>query len=706
MRAIFRLMVVAGLFAMERGDTKSAEVLERTSVSDSVSLPLSEVVLYSSGVGFFKRAGSVEGNASLELRFKADDINDLLKSMVVQDFSGGTVVSVSYGSRDPLSKSLKSFSIDLTENPSLGQLLNQVRGEPVEIMRPGPVRGTILGVERKQQPTREGGPVDVEFLNLFTSEGLQTIELSQIQRIRLLNRRVDRELTQALELLASSHDTQKKSVTIRFDGNGKRNVGVAYIAQTPVWKTSYRLVLNENEAPYLQGWAIVENTSDEDWQDVRLALVSGRPISFTMDLYQPLYAQRPVVEPELYSSLRPQLYGEAMEMQDANLALALPAAPMMADSFGLSAADRSLSRGGRSLALRKAGLESASVGVQGGTAPRFNALGLQEGISATAEGAESGELFQYNITAPVTLARQQSAMLPIVSENVGGRKVSIYNETVNAKRPLHGFRLKNSTSLHLMQGPITVFDGDAYAGDARIDDLAPGQDRLISYAMDLGVEIEPQPGAGTQELLTARIQKGVMTLVRKAIDRKTYSIRNRDSKPRFVLIEHPLRSGWDLVQPKMVEERTRDVYRFAVTVEPDKTGKLNVEEERQISESIRLLSLNDDAIGFYLKSRELGSRFKAALERIVAMRQQITETTAERTRREQRIAEISNEQARIRENMARLDSSSELSVRYIKKLDEQETELDTLRREIEGLKTKEATRQTELNNYLLLLDLD
>jgi len=701
MRAIFRLMVVAGLFAMECGDTQSAEVLERTSVSDSVSLPLSEVVLYSSGVGFFQRAGSVEGNASVELRFKADDINDLLKSMVVQDFSGGTVASVSYGSRDPLSKSLKSFSIDLTENPSLGQLLNQVRGEPVEIMRPGPVRGTILGVERKQQPSREGGPVDVEFLNLFTSEGLQTIEMSQIQRIRLLNQRVDRELTQALELLASSHDTQKKSVTIRFDGNGKRNVGVAYIAQTPVWKTSYRLVLNENEAPYLQGWAIVENTSDEDWHDVRLSLVSGRPISFTMDLYQPLYAQRPVVEPELYSSLRPQLYGEAMEMQDANLALARPAPPMMADSFALGAADRSLSRGGRSLALRKASVESAGAGPRGVTA-----TSLQEGVSATAEGAESGELFQYNITAPVTLSRQQSAMLPIVSENVGGQKVSIYNETVNAKRPLHGFRLKNSTSLHLMQGPITVFDGDAYAGDARIDDLAPGQDRLISYAMDLGVEIEPQPGAGTQELLTATIQKGVMTLVRKAIDRKTYTVRNRDSKPRFVLIEHPLRSGWDLVQPKTVEERTRDVYRFAVTVEPDKTGKLNVEEERQISESIRLLSLNDGAIGFYLKSRELGSKVKAALERIVAMRNQISETTAERTRREQRIAEISQEQARIRENMARLDSSSELSVRYIKKLDEQETELDTLRREIEGLKANEAKRQTELNNYLLSLDLD
>ena len=704
MKVRIGIVLVMIWFVESAGAVRSAEVenAERSARAGSSSLPLSEVVLYSSGVGFFQRTGVVEESASVELQFKVDDINDLLKSMVVQDFSGGEVASVSYGSRDPLSKSLKSFAIDLTENPSLGQLLDQVRGEAVEVMRPGPIQGTILGIERKAQSSGEGDVVEAEFLNLLTADGLQSIPMSQVLRIRLLNPRVDAELRHALKLLASSHDTQKKSVTIRFVGDGKRDVGISYVMQTPVWKTSYRLVLDEKGRPFLQGWAIVENTSDEDWNRVGLSLVSGRPISFSMDLYQPLYTTRPVVEPELYSSLRPQLYGEAMELADANIAR-LPAAPrVMADSFERGAAAKSSDLRMRSLATSRG---RGGAQVQGRSNLGSMALSLQEGVTSAAQGSDAGELFQYEITAPVTLARQQSALLPIVNQPIEGEKVSIYNESVHPKRPLNGFRIKNSTPLHLMQGPITVFDGNAYAGDARIDDLAPNQERLISYAIDLGVEVEPQHHAGAQELLTAKIKRGVMTLVRKAADRKTYTIRNRDSDRKSVLIEHPVRPGWDLVSPGAPSERTRDVYRFMVNVDSEKTEKLEVREEKQISEDVRLLNLNSNTIAFYLKSRELSPRVKSVLEQVVGMQNRISETRAERTRRENRITEITEEHGRIRENMARLDSSSELFARYIQKLDDQETELEILRSEIEVRKEQEAARQNELNDYLLAVDL-
>ncbi len=280
---------------------------------EAAALPLSEVILYTSGVGYFQRDGQVEGNARLDLRFKTDDINDLLKSLVVQDFDGGQVATVTYGSRDPIAKTLKSFGIDLTTNPGLGGLLGQIRGEQVEVATPARITGTVLGVETKKRLADENKVVEVEYLNLLTEEGLRSIPLEQIQRIKLLNDRLDAELRQALAVLAAGHDTQKKTVSVQFDGPGKRRVSVAYIAATPVWKTSYRLVLDEKEAPFLQGWAIVENTTDDDWNDVRLSLVSGRPISFAMDLYQPLYVNRPLVEPELFASLRPQVYGQAMD---------------------------------------------------------------------------------------------------------------------------------------------------------------------------------------------------------------------------------------------------------------------------------------------------------------------------------------------------------------------------------------------------------
>ena len=277
------------------------------------TLPLTKIVLYASGVGYFQRDGQINGHGQVALRFKVDTVNDLLKSMTVQDFDGGQVSTVTYDSRDPITRTLKSFAIDLTDNAGLGNLLWQMRGERVEVATPNLVQGVIMGVETKKERVGDKDVIEVEYLNLLTDNGLRSIPLPQVQQLRVTNEQLNAELRQALAVLATSHDTQKKTVTLDFSGQGSRRVRVGYIMETPVWKTSYRLVLSDTEAPFLQGWALVENTTDEDWQDVRLSLISGRPISFTMDMYEPLYAQRPVVVPEVYAALRPQTYGQAME---------------------------------------------------------------------------------------------------------------------------------------------------------------------------------------------------------------------------------------------------------------------------------------------------------------------------------------------------------------------------------------------------------
>ena len=664
-------------------------------------LPLSEVVLYTSGVGYFQRDGGVEENAQVELRFKTEDINDLLKSLVVQDYSGGQVSTVTYGSRDPIDKTLKSFGIDLTTNPGLGALLGQVRGERIEVATPGPITGTVLSVETKKKPVGEDKTVDVEYLNLLTDDGLRSIPLDQVQRVKLLDPRLDSELRQALSVLAAGHDTQKKTVAVRFEGKGKRKVSVSYIVATPVWKTSYRLVLDDKELPFLQGWAIVENTSDDDWKDVRLSLVSGRPISFAMDLYEPLYVRRPLVEPELYASLRPQVYGQAMEKELAEqaevTAPAPAAAPMAAgDSAAL----------GRN--LRRARAMAEPGGMAHAEAERLGALGLdlKQGVAAAAEGGQSGELFQYAIKTPVSLARQKSAMLPIITQAVEGRKLSIYNESVQPKHPLNGFRLKNTTPLYLMQGPVTVFDDDAYAGDARIDDLAPGQDRLISYALDLKVEVEPQAHGGHQDLVAVRLRRGTLISSRKNTEARVYVVRNRDRKTKDVLIEHPFRDDWTLVEPSEPSERTRQWYRFAVAVDPDKQARLLVREERQYDETIALTNLRSDQIAVYIRSKAVSDAVKKALQHLVQLRDKLAQTQAERARLEQTVAEISREQTRIRENMGKLAQNSDLYTRYVKKLDQQETELDDLRKKIEALKDTEARQQRELNDYLGSLEVD
>jgi hypothetical protein len=337
---------------------------------------------------------------------------------------------------------------------------------------------------------------------------------------------------------------------------------------------------------------------------------------------------------------------------------------------------------------------------------RRSAGDFKQGVASAAQALQAGELFQYAIKTPVSLARQKSAMLPIVSEEVAGDKVSIYNQAVQPRFPLNGFRLKNTTKLNLMQGPITVFDGGTYAGDARIEDVAPGQERLISYAMDLKTEVETLTGAGQQDLVTVKIRKGTLISTRKASEERTYNIKNRDQQEKLVLVEHPFRQDWQLKEPSEPTERTRDVYRFAVNVDADKGARLSVREERQFDEQVQLTNIGSDLIAYYQKAPKVSAKVKQALERVVTVRDRVNQTAAERGRREARINEITQEQARIRENMKTLNQASEVYKRYEKKFDQQETEIENLRKEIETFKTTEAKQQQELNEYLLGLDVD
>src|SRR5262249_10825454 len=197
------------------------------------------------------------------------------------------------------------------------------RGEKVEVVQqqaanqPGTLTGTIVGVEKQKQPAGKEAFVETEVLNLWCAEGMRSVKLADVQRLRFLNPVMEGEFRRALEVLTLSHDTQKKAVSLNFSGEGKRPVRVGYVIESPIWKTSYRLVLNKDAKPYLQGWAVVENPTDEDWKDVRMALISGRPISFQMDLYQPLYVPRPEVKPELFASLVPRTYETALALDEA-----------------------------------------------------------------------------------------------------------------------------------------------------------------------------------------------------------------------------------------------------------------------------------------------------------------------------------------------------------------------------------------------------
>ena len=673
-------------------------------------LPLESVVLFTSGVGYFQHAGEVTGDATVEMQFAADDVNDLLKSMVVLDRDGGAA-TVTYASRDPVTKTLGTFAVNLTDNPSLGDLLGRLRGQKVELDAASPVAGTIVGVEKRRLEAGKDQTVEKQFLTLLTSEGLRTLALDAVTRIKLVDARLQGELEKALAVLALATDNEKKGVAIAFTGKGPRNVVVGYVQESPIWKTSYRLVLDGDAAATkarLQGWAIVENTTDADWRNVRMALVSGRPISFVMDLYQPLYVPRPFVEPELYASLRPQVYGQTMSDADKQLAQADRRLDERGARGGLARREQAEGRPAAPAAMAADGaIAIDAFSAQGGGAARGSAIAGIAAMQTAAAGSDLGELFRYEIEKPVTLERQRSAMLPIVAAEVEAERVAIYDERVLARHPLSGLRLKNTTGLHLMQGPLTVYDqagGGSYSGDARIEDMAPGTERLVSYAVDLDVEVAARGEGRAEEIVNVRLVKGTLFAARKLARAKVFEVKNSGKNAVKVLLEHPLEGGWTLVAPEKPEEKTRDRYRFAVVAEPGKPVTLEVAEEMPIEETQVLTNLDDGAILFYSRAKATSPAVREALAEVVRRKREIEQLVRDKGVREQEIATIDQEQARIRGNMGALDRTSDLFNQYVRKFADQEKRIEILRGEIAGLVATEQEARKGLDDYLLALD--
>jgi len=225
------------------------------------AVPVTKVMLFSSGVGYFEHAGTVRGNSSTELRFKTSQINDILKSIMLQDQDGGRIGTITYPSQDPLTKTLKSFQVDIAQNPTLADLLIQLRGARVSVQTGGErIAGTVVGVEMRPKPAAVGPAVASPVLNLLSGATIRSIDLPSIANLSLDDPQLEDELTKALAAFAQARDQDKKPVTIAFTGTGDRRVRIGYVVETPIWKTSYRLMLEpKSNVARIQGWAIVEN---------------------------------------------------------------------------------------------------------------------------------------------------------------------------------------------------------------------------------------------------------------------------------------------------------------------------------------------------------------------------------------------------------------------------------------------------------------
>jgi len=653
-------------------------------------LPITRVVLFRSGVGYIERTGTIEGDVTLTMMLREPQMNDLLKSMVLIDFDGGRILPVQYASRDPLAHTLASYAINIADNPSRAVLLSRLRGVQVEVQlnstsasdggstlghAPATLRGSILSVETR--PVRPAGTTgsqsvvrEEDYLNLLTEQGIQTIPLDSVVSVRLLDERLQRELSGALQTLASGLDTTRKPIQLQFQGKGRRRVLVGYLTEMPLWKMTYRLVLPEQGKPLLQGWAIVENTTDEDWRNVQVSLVAGRPISFVQNLYEPFYIKRPWVRLAIEEWLQPFIPEAKLPTPELGVPPAMEA----------PAAARGRAR--EALPLLGESIEE-----------------MQRSVEQMAVGQERGALFEYRVQVPVSITRQQSAMLPVINQAVEAEAVSLYNPAQHTIHPFFAVRLTNTTNLTLMEGAVTVYYGDSYGGDALMGTLEPKGEQILTYALDLGVEVSRDQQDTRADILSVKIVRGVLHQQIKQRRTNRYTLTNRDQRTRQVLIEQPFDGQWQLIEPAKAE-RTRNFYRFRVPVEAGKGATLQVVEERTLEERYALLESDENTLQILLRNAKASEAVQRALQAILNRRKQIADLQVAIRTQQERIQAIERDQERIRANMRELDRASDLYKQYVQKLTQQEREIEEARQKIETLQKQLQDAQRDLTDYI------
>jgi hypothetical protein len=637
--------------------------------------------------------------------------------------------------------------------------------------------------------------------------------LNSATSVRIAEKDLQVEVSRYLSLIASSRDQDVRRITISTAGTGERNLYVSYISEVPIWKTTYRIVLptKPEKKPLLQGWAIVDNTVGEDWDNVELSLVAGAPHSFIQQLSEPFYGRRPVVPLPESIQLSPQTHMGTLSSGNGRLSGAVtdPSGAVIAgstirlldenrgvvaqtttDSNGLYSFS-SLATGNYHLEVESPGfkknvfsnlnvtpgenqlnsqlqvgaatstvevaadsvtlnaqnvmsLSGSNVrlspvakrptvngrgytahsftagsgfgsGVGGGAGGGFapSAASLEEAREmgeAAASGRELGDLFEYKLKDRVTLKKNQSALVPIAQTEIEAERVSIWTGTTGSGRPLRGLWLKNTSALTLDGGSFSVLENEVFAGEGLTDSIKPGERRLLSFATDLGLLVEAQTNSQPQHVTRVKISKGTLTQMSELHERTLYTVRNQDEGTRTLVIEHPARPEWQLAKgAKEPEEKAPGTYRFKMEVPSKATASLPVEEARILASTYALSTLGEDNITVFVKNGTITPEMAQALGKITAQKAIVAKLEEEMENRQKDIDRIVEDQGRLRENMKALRGSAEekaLLQRYTKQLDEQETQLDSLRRKIQETEAQRDKANDELEKMIEGLDLE
>jgi hypothetical protein len=737
MKRTLLLILLCSLSLNTFAQTRRRAAVERRAVnpqtvakSTSQTLPIRRVILYSNGVAYIERRGTVTGHAEIDLSFKQSQVDDVLKSMVVLDLGQGRIGAVSYNSSAPPSARMADipFSIQAdSDNENRGGLagvLSQLQGARVQVSTASrTANGSILTIEERKSQIDANKPALVSHTLVIASEGgeLMSFDLADVRSIKLVDEGTRRDVNEFANATASARRRDAKTIVVTSDGAGSREMLVSYIIAAPIWKTTYRVVLDSSGKPFFQGWAIVDNVSEEDWNNISLSLVSGSPVSFIQPIQKPFYRYRPVVPIPSDLKLDPQTYepgeggnfgagGGTMNLRKdgVNEIVSVPGnARFNQAQINQLPVDN---RGVQSLSALSPTTSNNYV-LSGGATNLSDAITRpNSGVETAATGAEVGDLFEYKIDQAVTVLRDRSALIPIVQTRMEGERVSIYNEGNRADRAMGGMLLKNTSPLTLEGGALTVIDGDAYAGEALMERLKPGEQRLISFALDLGTLVSARAKEDRAPAFMVRAINGVFQAHYYQTTKRVYTLTNQTEKPRVVYIEHPVHQDWTLTDdtPKP-DIKTARYYRFRVPLEAHGKAEIAVTERRALMDSYALTNFSRPDLELFISRKYIDSETRTQLEKILDLKSKMTSTDAHIESIDKEVNEIGEDQSRLRDNIKALTATAEakqLISRYVAKADTQETRLEQLNKDKQTLHQERVKVQTDLESLIRGMSMD
>ena len=726
-------------------------------------LPIRRVLLYKNGMAYIVRTGELR--SPLRLTFHPDEMNDVLKSFTAWNPDSSTLYAVGYTTGIPAMHSLNRFPFDLVGRKSgLAGFLEQVQGADLRLKTAaGNVSGRLVSVNEEERAARGQAAAKEYRLTLLLGQGnVRSLWLSDVRSLEFQDTQLREQLRSYLQVLAEGRQDVTRDITVYPNPNAGR-VNIGYVQQFPIWKTSYRIDMTEVDGR-IQGWTQIDNPTGESWDNVDLTLVSGMPVSFKINLYEPLYASRRTIGMPETRAAAPRNYQAplttAKPPNSANTVYGIirDATGAVIPGVDLRLRNSRTGEGWMTLSDQRGYFELRGVTtgqlelsaelpgfvtyrqpitlLPGGTAGAYPVLqvgsssqnvevtvaadsllatssasiGLRppdaEDLFNEAEVSQIQDFFEYKIPFPVRLASRQSALLPFLNAPLKAERVSIFKADSDESHPLKGARIENNSGVPLDSGPVTFFQEGRYAGESVIEHTSLGERRLVSFGVDYDVQITSTQNTPKERMARLTAGRGVVRLYKESAQTTEYEIKNKSTETKIVLIEHP-RHG--TLKDLKAEETTEDYYRFRVDLEPSAEITFPVTETWPRESSIAISTMDRSKLEIEFSGGDIPDNLRSKLSQIVSGRENLADLGKQREPLDARVDSIVQDQTRLRENLKALRDSKEerdLRQKYLDGLTGQEQQINDLRLKINDLIARIADQEAAIAKMISELNWD